>query len=306
MSNSVSRRNFLGCGLAAAGAAALALPSARAAQSVAVPWNKPPVCVFSKHLQFLDYARLAEAVRKIGCDGVDLTVREKGHVLPERLGEDFPKACETIRGAGLQVAMITTNLRSAEDPHAEDIVKAAAAQQVPFLRVGNHSYGEGPILPQLEQYGKELRSLTALAEAHGVTLGYHNHSGKGNVGAALWDLHEMYADIHSPALGSNLDLGHAKVEGAYGAWEVNTRLLAPDTKMISVKDFVWEGQKPRWVRMGEGIVPTVDMLKILKGEHFNGPVSIHIEYKLPSEEAMIEELGKTTPIVREALVAAGF
>src|SRR5690606_6677759 len=69
--------------------------------------GRPPVVVFSKHLQFLDYAELAREVKAIGLDGVDLSVRKGGHVLPENVATDLPKATETIRAAGLDVAMIT-------------------------------------------------------------------------------------------------------------------------------------------------------------------------------------------------------
>src|SRR2546423_1681783 len=46
--------------------------------------------IFSKHLQFLNYNDLAEAAVEMGFDGIDLTVRPKGHVLPERVETDLP------------------------------------------------------------------------------------------------------------------------------------------------------------------------------------------------------------------------
>ena len=41
--------------------------------------------IFSKHLQFLIYKDMAEAAAEMGFDGIDLTVRPNGHVLPERV-----------------------------------------------------------------------------------------------------------------------------------------------------------------------------------------------------------------------------
>jgi L-ribulose-5-phosphate 3-epimerase len=38
------------------------------------------ICLFSKHLPAMDWARLAQAVKKLGFGGVDLTVRPGGHV----------------------------------------------------------------------------------------------------------------------------------------------------------------------------------------------------------------------------------
>src|SRR5690606_9411745 len=64
--------------------------------------------VFSKHLQFLNYKDMAEAAAEIGFDGVDLTVRPKGHVLPERAQDDLPLAVEAIKKAGLSALLMTT------------------------------------------------------------------------------------------------------------------------------------------------------------------------------------------------------
>ena len=53
--------------------------------------NKTPyeVHVFSKHLQWLDYENMAKTASENGFDGVDLTVRPKGHVLPEKVNADM-------------------------------------------------------------------------------------------------------------------------------------------------------------------------------------------------------------------------
>ena len=58
----------------------------------------------------MGWEELAIEVKKVGFDGVDLTVRSKGHVLPERVAEDLPKAVRTIRARGRQVPMITCGI----------------------------------------------------------------------------------------------------------------------------------------------------------------------------------------------------
>ena len=60
-------------------------------------------CLFSKHLPELDWSALAQATRDAGFGGVDLTVRPRGHVLPERAPDDLPRAIDAIRTAGLSV-----------------------------------------------------------------------------------------------------------------------------------------------------------------------------------------------------------
>ena len=68
----------------------------------------PTLCMFSKHFPELNYAELGKTCKDLGFAGIDLTVRPKGHVLPERVAEDLPRAVDALRKAGLEVPMITT------------------------------------------------------------------------------------------------------------------------------------------------------------------------------------------------------
>jgi sugar phosphate isomerase/epimerase len=86
----------------------------------------PQLVVFSKHLPDLNYEELGKTAKELGFDGVDLTVRPKGHVLPERAAEDLPRAVDTLRKHGLSVPMITTEITSATDPAANPILRTAA------------------------------------------------------------------------------------------------------------------------------------------------------------------------------------
>jgi len=269
--------------------------------------KRPCVCVFSKHLQFLDYEALAKTCADIGLDGVDLTVRPGGHVLPERVTEDLPRAAEAIRAAGLEVPMLTTRLADGDDPDARPILETAASLGIPYFRIGGQHYEEsGDVLDQLRGFADDLRSLTRLAEQCGMTAGYHNHSGYQNVGAPLWDLHYLFEKVGSDHLGSNFDIGHAKVEGAYGAWQINAHLMAPHVKMMAAKDFVWDDGKPKWGPLGKGLVPTVEFLKIFRQAGFSGPISLHFEYKPESNDALIDEIRQAVVTMRNALDEAGY
>ncbi len=301
MSYTVSRRQFM----AAAGlAAATTLAPKVTAQS-----TTPQVCVFSKHLQHLDYTELAATCKELGLDGVDLTVRAKGHVLPARVADDLPRAVEAIRAEGLDVPMITTRLCSGDDPDAKPILEAASKLGIRYFRVGGQRYEEtGDPSVQLPKFIEELRSLAQLAEANHMVAGYHNHSGYNNVGASMWDLRHIFDTVGSEHLGSNFDVGHAKVEGAYGAWQINTRLMAPHIKMMAVKDFVWkDGQeKPAWVPLGEGIVPLKEMLAIIRESGFAGPISMHFEYKIRARQAVLDAIRTAAVTLRAGLQEAGY
>ena len=112
----LSRRDFLS--LSAAGAVGLAC-STLVSPAQGAQYKLRKVCIFSKHLQWLDYGPMAELAAEIGFDGVDLTVRPKGHVLPERVAQDLPRAVAAVRKAGLEVTMMTTGIADPADPLTE-------------------------------------------------------------------------------------------------------------------------------------------------------------------------------------------
>jgi sugar phosphate isomerase/epimerase len=301
MSFDMNRRQFL------AGAAAIGTAAATFSRVAAAGKTGPQVCAFSKHLQFLDYEALAKTCREIGLDGVDLTVREKGHVLPENVARDLPAAVEAVRAEGLDVPMITTRLTNATEPTARPILEAAAKLGIKYFRIGGHLYdARGDIPPQIAKFTEEVRGLAGLGRELGMIAGYHNHSGALNFGAPVWDLYQMFETIASPHAGSNFDTGHATVEGGFGDWQITARLMAPHTKMMAVKDFVWEKDKPRWVPLGQGVVKTAECLEIMCRAGFQGPISMHFEYAVPSNDAMIEEVRSTAVTVRGYLKKAGY
>ena len=163
--DSTTRREF--ARNAALGTMALAVGQTSAAPS------RPPLCLFSKHLPKLNYSELAHTVKQIGFDGVDLTVRPEGHVLPARVAEDLPKAVETLHGAGLAVPMITTDLTSANDPAARTTIATAARLGVPRFKLGYWRYlDKESIDARLTQVRGDVAGLAALAKEHGITAGF--------------------------------------------------------------------------------------------------------------------------------------
>src|SRR5579864_7090170 len=106
MEHLLSRRRLLQASFAAAMSTAATASSS----------FRGDLCLFSKPVPQLNWNELAQAVKAAGFGGIDLTVRKRGHVNPERVKEDLPKAVEAIRAEGLKVPMITTELLSADDP----------------------------------------------------------------------------------------------------------------------------------------------------------------------------------------------
>lgn len=286
----MNRRHFL-TGLAAAlPAASLADPLfvGRGSRQPAAAPEERPLCVFTKHLQFLDYEATAETAARIGFDGVDIPVRPGGHVLPEDVKRDLPRAVKAMRAAGLEVPMITTAIASVNDPHAEDVLRTAADLGVRYYRMNWVPYDEeAGILESLKAYRPKLRRLAALNEELGLHGAYQNHAGT-HMGAPVWDLRFLLDELNPHSAGVQYDIRHATVEGG-NSWPLGMRLLAPHIKTTVVKDFVWEERGGEWhiknVPIGEGMVDFARYYDLIRELRIVGPVSIHYEYELPGEES---------------------
>jgi sugar phosphate isomerase/epimerase len=230
----------------------------------------------------LSYDELGRVSREIGFGGVDLTVRPKGHVLPERAAEDLPRAVEAIRAHGLEVPMITTDLKSAADPAARPTLSTAGRLKIPFWKAGYWRYktGEDPE-KQIAELKQVVEALTALGREYGVVAGLHNHSGD-NVGSAVWDYRELLHALDSRWVGYYFDPAHATIEGGLYGHTLATELALKNLKMVALKDFYWMKKNGRWTvnwcPLGEGMVDWSNFFRALAQARFTGPISLHFEY----------------------------
>ena len=323
-----SRRRFLGR-LAGAGVAAAVAPTLMAAGLPSVarrrPGNRPLpqenrliLCVFSKHLQFLDYEPMAAAAAEIGFEGVDLTVRPDGHVLPENAAADLPRAVAAVRAAGLVVPTITTSITSVEEPHTRTILETAAELGIPGYRTGYLHYDPSlGVAGTIEALKPRMAALAALNEELGIHGDYQNHDGD-YLGAPLWDLAMLFEDLEPAWMGVQYDIRHATVEGTH-SWPLALDLLAPRVHSLVVKDFRWssaEGQPViENVPLGKGAVDFGAYWERIKSLQLRRPVSVHFEYPMPghteplSSEVLrsstIEVMQRDLTMLRKMLVQAG-
>lgn len=334
-SPAVSRRNFV----RRAAAAAVLLPLVRvtpglhaaepksatapseAGKLVAAPgattWSKPgkvgTVHVFSKPLQHLSYAETAALLAETGYSGIDLPVRANGHVLPEKVDEDLPRAIEAAHKAGLKIEMITTDIVSVQSKLAEPVLRAAAKHGVKFYRLGNLPYdAKLGVMESLQKLKAQFRELAQLNASLGVHGAYQNHSGT-RVGSPVWDLYELLRELDPRAIGVQFDIRHATTEGGQ-SWPLGLKLLAPWIKCTDVKDFKW-AQSPgkatvEGTALGEGIVPLDAYFKLYRELGIEGPISVHLEYppfeRGPKFETPAEQRAVfVTALKKDSAVLAG-
>lgn len=254
--------------------------------------KKPRICIFSKHLQWLDYREMAQLASKIGFTGIDLTVRKKGHVLPENVKRDLPLAVEQVREVGLEVPMITTGILDADDPMTRDILETAGKLGIGVYRMGWYKYKKGvPVSEIMQQSRKQLSKLQVLNEANNIAASYQNHAGL-SLGSSGWDLLQLIDGLDPHWTGVQFDIRHAMVEGPQ-SWPVFLEILAPYINSLDIKDFTWKNDgeaKLANVPLGTGMVPFSTYLDELKRYDIRADFSIHYEYPLGGAEHGAREL----------------
>lgn len=285
------------------------LLSSTAAPFLAAAAPRPPLCLFSKHAAQLNYKDLARYSKETGFDGVDLTVRPQGHVLPENVARDLPLAVNELRSAGLSVPMITTGLTDPKAPEASATLTAASQLKVPFWKIGYFRYTNPlNVDAAIATTQSALTLFAALSRQHNITAGFHNHSGN-YVGAPIWDTRQMIATLDPASIGYYFDPAHATAEGGLWTWNASLEIALPRLKMMAVKDFYWVKEKgkwtTRWCPLGEGMVDWPKVFARLAKARWSGPLSLHVEYQTPDElKSVATDFATLKKLVDQAWPAA--
>jgi L-ribulose-5-phosphate 3-epimerase len=280
MSENSSRRTFLRKTALATGALSLLqtdMLQSQPAGEIALP----KIHLFSKHLQFLNYTDLADAAAEMGFDGVDLTVRPNGHVLPERVETDLPKAVEALKKVGFSPVMMTTAVEDATNPVDRTVLETAAKLGIRHYRMNWYWYPTDRSLSEsLQQYQQKVKMLSQLNQKLKLTGGYQNHSGS-LVGASAWEVWEMLKTADPESMGVQYDIRHATVEGGL-SWPTGLRLLQSRIKTLVLQDFAWENRNGQWavknVPIGEGMSNYKNFFRLLKQYKIQVPASFHSEH----------------------------
>jgi L-ribulose-5-phosphate 3-epimerase len=261
--------------------------------SPGIAGGKPfSISVFSKCLHWLGYDEMAAALSGMGFDGIDLTVRPEGHVVPERVEEDLPAAVKAAKNAGIQITMMTTAITDPDDPMTERILKTAGSLGIKHYRMGWYFYDEKlQIEESLKLAEVKLRKLAAMNKKYSISGEYQNHSGAGGngiyMGGAIWDIAGLLKKIESEWLGFQYDIYHATVEGT-NTWPAGMRNIAPFIKTMDIKNFRWFEKDGKWghdsVPLDQGLVDYKKFFGLVKRLKISCPLSLHYEYPLGGAE----------------------
>ncbi len=281
----MNRRQFL-----AASAATAAAQTRSGSLPLPKPRTTPPVCLYSQAVIKIEYADLGPILGGMGFDGCNLSVQAGGHIAPNQASLDLVRAVEAMRGAGVDVPVITTALTAADDPDAREVLGIGGILKVPLFRPGRWKYGAGDIMARLAEVRRSIATLGGLGRAAGMEMAIHNQPG-GNVGEAIWDTDAMIRGMDPQAVGYDLDAGYA-ASGGPDAWTLALRLALPRLKMVTARDLYWAKGEGGWKTtpcpLGEGMVDWPRLFATLARARFMGPISLEIDYEPKNEVAAIQ------------------
>lgn len=283
----ISRRNFVNLAATALVSVPLRGFEPLIRQPIYNMEDNPEVYLFSKHLQFLNYEEMSEAAAEMEFNGLDLTLRPKGHVLPERVKDDLPRAAAAMRKFGLQPKLMTTNVLDAKDNEHQQVLETAGKLGFSHYRTGWLTYPEErSIAASQKLFGQQFKALEQLNKTFGLVGCYQNHAGN-HVGAPIWDLPPILEFTNNENFGCQYDIRHAVVEGGL-SWELGLRLIHPYIKSIVVKDFKWAQVNGSWklvnTPLGDGMINFRRYFSLLKKYQIKVPISLHLEYELGGAE----------------------
>ncbi len=246
------------------------------------------VVAFTKSFQDWAIPVVCHRFREIGLDGLDLTVRRKGHIEPENVAVELPLAVKAATEAGVAIDFVTTDIVE-PSPQAEQTLATASQLGITRFKMGYYGYKDfGTLAKQMDETRRKIEAVVKMAKKHAILPCIHIHSGK-NIPSHGTELYELIRDMSPDEVGAYLDMLHMALEGGRDGWRQGVDLLQPWVAMVSVKNYDWQSGdrdqfgrlqwRNRVVPVADGISPIPEFVDVLKKIKFDGTYSLHSEYK---------------------------
>ena len=184
--------------------------------------------VFVKKWRGTPLSAVANDVRDLGFDGVELPVRDGFWVTPATVGTQLPEVTRVLAAEGLKIGAVAG---SANEP----TVAALGASGIPILRIMVPIPPGRQYLPQIEATRRQWDQLLGALEKHRVTLGVQNHCKR-----CLTDALGLYHAIgeYDPKLiGAVWDPAHNSLQG--DQLDLSLEMIWPHLCMVNMKSAFW-------------------------------------------------------------------
>jgi len=240
--------------------------------------------LFTKFLAGRNAREVAEAVKSLGLNGMDLVVRDGQCVNPDNAVCELPKVVKTWASQGLCVPVITADVADPDSEYVKSLYAACGDVGVPNVRMAyvNWTPEEG-YWNGVDRVRGLLEGFEKLGERHSVRTLVHTHCDNmfGSNASGAMHLVKGFDPKH---VGVFLDPGHILLDGEYVPMAID--IVRDYLAMVSVKTARYvrvntpEGSKWQydWCALSEGLVDWSIVWREFRRVGFSGPISFHSEH----------------------------
>jgi sugar phosphate isomerase/epimerase len=240
--------------------------------------------VFTKPWK-LAVSDLADYVKRLGFNGIELPVRKGYQVEPAFVAKGLPNAARVLADSGLKIFSVA-------GPTDEATIAACAESEVPLIRICVGIEGNR-YLAEESRRRKEFDKLIPLLEKYGVKVGIQNHCGKSVANAMqLRSLLHKYDPKH---IGVVWDPAHNALNGEEPEHAID--IVLPHLCMVNLKNAFWklrtgpEAPYAQWQEywtMGRyGLASWPRVAAELKRRNWSGVLCLSAEY---SDQGAVDRL----------------
>ena len=250
----------------------------------------------SKFFAHLPVEQLGEKAIELGYDGIDICIRPGHPIQIDNAAELLFQAMRVWEKQGLACPLATAAV-DVNQPTQEvkNLYAACAEVGIPRLKIGFWRYKAGDDYWQVVEAARnDLAGFVELSQQYQVQTCYQIHSGS-CLGSNCAGLMHLIKDFDPQYVGAYPDLGHLALDGE--DWEMGFSMIRDYISVVGIKDALYlrqpEGQMPSYVpcfvKVGEGCVDWQHSLRELCKHNFEGPLTVHTEYKF--DESIIRQVG---------------
>lgn len=257
------------------------------------------LALFVKPWKTLPLPQLAQHVRALGFNLIELPIRPGFQVEPQNIERDLPAAVELLAEEGVRVLNVTAAL-ALDD---ERLYSACAAAGISMNRVmftqGNANYWTAEADAR-----RQLDAALPLCQRYSVQIGIQNHSRR-FVPVNEMGMHNLLKDYDLQYIAAVWDPAHNALEGMDS--DAALDIVSPYLCVVNLKNAFWrlltgpEAQLAKWqiywTTGAHGRASWPRVIAKLRAIEYSGPICFSAEY---SDEERVDEL-----IVQDLAYARG-
>ena len=258
------------------------------------------LAIFTKPWKALALPELAQRIRSLGFEWIELPVRPGFQVEPDNIERDLPAAVKLLGERGVRVLNVTADMPLND----ERLYSACAEAGIGMNRVMFWQRDMDYWSAEAEAR-RQLDAALPLCEQYDFQIGIQNHSGR-FVPVNEMGMYQLVKDYDPRYVAAVWDPAHNALEGMNSDSALD--VLAPHLCVVNLKNAYWrrvsgpEAEvaewKIYWTSGAQGRASWAQVIAKLKAIDYQGPICFSAEY---SDEERVDEL-----IVNDLAFARGF